>query len=235
MSNCPNCGAVTSPGAAFCAACGAPVPVQQPQKPPAVNPEDRYAEFRRKAQGAAAQQPAPQYEQSAQPYQQPAQPYQQPAQPYQQPAPQYQQPAPQYGQSAAPVAAFRTDRSLVKCFFLSLITLGIYGLICFGNVTNEVNAICSPHDGKKSMNFYLLTFIVGPITLEIATVVWMHNLCERIGAELRRRGTGYDFGAKDFWLWGVLGSLIIVGPFVFGHRFFTAMNKMNAHYNQFGG
>ena len=169
-----------------------------------------------------------------QPVQQPAQqPYQQPAQqPYRQPAQQtYQQPV----RPAAPVASFRTNRGLIKFILLSLITVGIYALVCYGNITNEVNTICSPHDGKKSMNFYLLTFIVGPITLEIATLVWIHNLCNRIGAELRRRGVNYSFGAKDFWLWGVLGTLIVVGPFIFTYKFFTAMNRMNAHYNQFGG
>lgn len=129
------------------------------------------------------------------------------------------------------LSQLRTDRSFIKTFLLSLITFGIYGLVAFGNISEDVNVVCSRYDGKKSMNYYLLVFIVGPLTFGIASIVWMHNICERIGTELNRRQVAYDFGAKDFWLWNVLGSLIIVGPFVFAHKFFTAVNKMNENYN----
>ena len=152
------------------------------------------------------------------------------------PRPQYQAPQPQYQppQPNGPVAQLRTNRSLAKVFFLSLLTLGIYALVCYGNVTDDVNTVCSRYDGKKSMNYYLLFFIVGPITLEIATIVWMHNICNRIGDELKRRQINYSFSAADFWLWGVLGSLILVGPFVFGHKFFKAVNQMNESFNTYG-
>ena len=158
---------------------------------------------------------------------------------YQPPQAQYQPQQAQYQpqqayQSQAPVAQLRTDRSFIKVFLLSLITFGIYGLVCFGNVTDDVNTVCSRYDGKKSMNYYLLVFIVAPITLEIAMIVWIHNICNRIGNELKRRQIPYDFSAKDFWLWGVLGTLIVVGPFIFAHKFFKAVNQMNESYNRFG-
>ena len=144
-----------------------------------------------------------------------------------------QQPTTAYSQGG-PVAQLKTDRSFIKTFLLSLVTLGIYGLVCYGHITDDVNLVCSRYDGKKSMNYYLLFFLVGPITLEIATIVWMHHICERVGTELKRRQIDYSFGAKDFWLWGVLGSLIIVGPFIFAHKFFQSVNKMNDSYNQIG-
>ena len=210
---CPNCNGVVEQNAAFCPHCGTPFTAQQ-------------------------QPPQPQYQQPQ--YQAPQPQYQAPQPQYQAPQPQYQAPQPQYTQPQAPyqqpgpVAQLRTNRSLAKVFFLSLITFGIYGLVCFGNVTDDVNTVCSRYDGKKSMNYYLLFFIVGPITLEIATIVWMHNLCNRIGDELKRRQINYSFSAADFWLWGVLGSLILVGPFVFGHKFFKAMNQMNESFNTYG-
>jgi hypothetical protein len=55
----------------------------------------------------------------------------------------------------------------------------------------------------------------------------MHN-------ELVRRGIKYDFGASDFWLWNILGSLIFVGPFIYIHKRMKAMNLINADYNQKG-
>ncbi len=128
----------------------------------------------------------------------------------------------------------KDSRSLVKYILLSLITLGIYSLVCFGNMSSEINITASRYDGKKTMNYYLLFFLIGPITLGIGTIVWIHKFCSRLGAEAARRGTGVNFGAADFWLWNVLGSLIIVGPFIFMYKMFKAMNAVNADYNARG-
>ena len=84
---------------------------------------------------------------------------------------------------------------------------------------------------ERAMNFYLLTFLVAPITLGIGAIVWQHKMCARMGDELNRRGINYPVGAGTFWGWGVLGGLILVGPLVFMHKFFTAMNKLAADYN----
>lgn len=133
-----------------------------------------------------------------------------------------------------PLYQLKTNRSFIKTLLLSIITFGIYLLITYGGITDDVNQVCSPHDGKKSMNYYLLVFIVTPITAGIANIVWQHNICNRIGDELKRRNIDYSFGAKDFWLWGILGFLIIVGPFVYLHKFFKAVNLMNENYNMYG-
>ena len=77
-------------------------------------------------------------------------------------------------------------------------------------------------------------FIFSWLTLGIVPLVWYHRISARIGRELARRGIQYDFGASDFWLWHVLGSLIIVGPFIYIHKFMHSMNLLNADYNQKG-
>lgn len=81
------------------------------------------------------------------------------------------------------------------------------------------------------MHYLWIFFLLSWLTLGIAPFVWAHKLCNRIGNELRRRGVDYSFDALDFWLWCVLGSLIVVGPFIFVYRFMKAMNLMNADYN----
>jgi hypothetical protein len=98
-------------------------------------------------------------------------------------------------------------------------------------VSNDINVVASRYDGKKTMHYCLLIFVVAPLTFGIAGIVWFHNISSRIGAELKRRDVGYSFGAADYWLWNVLGSLIIIGPLVYMHKLFKAVNKMNAHYN----
>lgn len=134
-------------------------------------------------------------------------------------------------QSVRPVGQLKTNRGLLKFILLSVITLGIYAIVAMSSVSSDVNVICSRYDGKKTMHYCLLFFLVGPITLGIADLVWYHRISNRIGGELQRRGLGYDFGAKDFWLWGILGSLIVVGPFIYTHKLFKAMNALSENYN----
>lgn len=132
----------------------------------------------------------------------------------------------------SPALQLKTNRGLVKCILLSLITFGIYALVFYSKVSTDINIIASRHDGKKTMHFCLLTFIVAPITLGIAAIVWIHKLSARIGRELARRGIAYGFSAETYWLWGVLGSLLFgIGPFVYLHKFCKAMNLLSADYN----
>lgn len=68
----------------------------------------------------------------------------------------------------------------------------------------------------------------------IACIVWNPKISNRIGAELKRRGIFRHISASSFWLWNVLGSLIVVGPFVYMHKLFKATNLLAADYNAKG-
>lgn len=72
------------------------------------------------------------------------------------------------------------------------------------------------------------------ITLGIYGLVWNHKLANRLGNELARRGYNYKFSAVDFWLWNVLGSLILIGPFIYCYKKLKAMNMINASFNIYG-
>ena len=136
-----------------------------------------------------------------------------------------------YQASTAPVGQLKTNKSLLKYILLSLITFGIYGIVVMSSVSSDVNIVASRYDGKKTMHYCLLFFLVGPITLGIAYLVWYHKISARIGTELERRNIDYHFSAADYWLWNILGSFIIVGPFVYYYKLFKATNKMCEHYN----
>lgn len=131
----------------------------------------------------------------------------------------------------APIGQLKTNKGLLKTILLSIVTFGIYPLVVMSSVSNDINIVASRYDGRKTMHYCLLFFIVSPITLGIANFVWYHNISDRIGTELRRRGIAYNFSAADYWLWSILGSFIIVGPFVYLHKMFKAVNIMNSHYN----
>ena len=133
-----------------------------------------------------------------------------------------------------PANQLKTNRGMVKTILLSILTFGIYGLIVYSGISSDINVIASRYDGKKTMHYCLLFFIVAPLTLGIAALVWCHRLSARIGNELRRRGIAYSFGAGSFWGWNILGSAIVVGPFIYLHKLCQAMNLLSADYNARG-
>lgn len=135
------------------------------------------------------------------------------------------------GVQAAPVGQLKTNRGLIKFILLTMITFGIYAIVYYSSISNDINVMASRYDGKKTMHFCLLAFLVSPFTLGIATFVWFHKMSNRIGSELSRRGISYSFSATDFWLWDILGSLIFVGPFIYLHKLSVAMNQLSADYN----
>ncbi|MBR3440014.1 MAG: DUF4234 domain-containing protein [Clostridia bacterium] len=143
-------------------------------------------------------------------------------------------PANEYQPSNAPVRLLKTNRGTLKTILLTIITLGIYPLFLYHNLSEELNITASRYDGRKTMNFLLLFFIVGPITLGIGFLVWFHNFSARAGKELKRRGIDYSFGASSYWLWSVLGIIFIIGPFIYLHKLLKAINLINEDYNQKG-
>lgn len=232
MKTCPVCGRQLDDAAAFCGSCG-----------------ERFA---------APQQPnmAMPIDQTVYAYQNPnIPPYQQgsPVGSYQDPnLPPYPQAQPVYGYQdpnqfvaqpvfvqpvvydTRPIRQLQTTRGLVKFILFSLLTCGLYSLVFWSDISTDINTVATRYDGKRTMHFLLLLFIIGPITFGIAYLVWFHNLSTRIGNELKRRGLQYRFGAADFWVWDFLLALTVIGPLLYIYKISNAMNNICASYNQVG-
>ena len=136
-----------------------------------------------------------------------------------------------YKPATSPVGQLKTNRGLLKLILLSMVTFGIYALVVMSAVSTDINTIASRYDGKKTMHYCLVYFVFSWLTLGIVPLVWSHRVSGRIGAELCRRGISYQFGSGTFWGWGILGSLIIVGPFIYIHKLLKSMNLLAEHYN----
>lgn len=150
---------------------------------------------------------------------------------YQQPNMGYQQPNMGYQQK--PAMQLKTNRGLLKFILLSMITFGIYGIVVMCTASSDINVIATRHDGKKTMN-YFLAMLLGVVTFGIVPLVWTHRFCNRIGNELKLRNVPYEFSASTFWLWGVLGCFILVGPFIYMHKLLKSMNLICENYNMYG-
>ncbi len=139
-----------------------------------------------------------------------------------------QQYAPQYNR---PVYLLKTNRSLAKLILLSMVTFGIYAIIVYCGISESVNTVATRNDQKHTMHFALLMFLIGPITFGIAYIVWFHKISNRIGDELRRRNIPTTFDASSYWIWNVLGSVIIIGPFIYAYKLLTSTNQLCESYN----
>lgn len=128
----------------------------------------------------------------------------------------------------------RTKRSLLKYMLLGLITLGIYDIWQMSEVGETLNLIATRRDGKRTMHYCLMFFIVGWLTFGIGWLVWNHRLSARIGTEQAARHLPVTVTAATYWLWSVLGTLIIVGPLVYTYKILHAMNDLSADYNMRG-
>lgn len=136
--------------------------------------------------------------------------------------------------SNAPIVPFRTHRGLTKMLLLGILTLGIYPIVVESHISEELNIVIRGRDGRHTMHYCVMFFLLSWLTLGIAAIVWYHRSSDRMGYELMRRQIPYSFGSSDFWLWCVLGSLIYIGPWVYIHKRMKAMNLINAHYNRMG-
>lgn len=206
---CPYCGKDVTPGSRYCLHCGTRQEpeyiVEEPLLPEPVKPE---------VSDAAAEEVFPVIPK-------------QPAAPAPKPAPARPQ-LREVNKLQLP-----TKRGLGKMFFLGIITLGIYPVVIWSRIVTELNITASRHDGRRTMPYFAMV-LLAPFTLGILPLVWMHNFCCRIGDELRYRRINYTFGPKTYWLWGVLGSLILVGPFIFTHKLMKSMNMINDDFNRRG-
>lgn len=118
----------------------------------------------------------------------------------------------------------RTNRSMVKMVLLSVVTCGIYGIWAMSTIGEDLNTLAP--EKKKTMHYCLMTFVFSWLTCGIYPLIWFHKMSEKTGEILRERNLGYTFGASDFWLWEVLGSCIVVGPFIYLNKLCKAMNLL---------
>ena len=124
----------------------------------------------------------------------------------------------------------KTNRSMWKLMLFNILTLGLYSIFFFIPFSFDVDKV-SKNEGEKTMN-YLWAHILAIFTFSIVVDVWHFHIARRIENALSDREINYDFGTNDFWLWFILGSLILVGPFIYFHKLCTAMNLLCKDYNE---
>ena len=101
-------------------------------------------------------------------------------------------------------------------------------------IGTTLNLIATKRDGKRTMHFCLMFFLIGWLALGLGWFFWYHRLSSRIDTEQAACGLPVTVTPTTYWLWAVLGSLIIVGPFVYLYKLLHAMNDLCEDYNARG-
>lgn len=121
------------------------------------------------------------------------------------------------------------QRSLAVLILLSLVTCGIYAIVFFYQYTEDVNKICHG-DGKSSMS-YILVCLLSVITCGIYWFYWLYQQANRLYCAAPRYRMNFQEDGGTVLLWYLLGSFIIVGPFIALHILIKNMNAIAPVYN----
>ena len=102
------------------------------------------------------------------------------------------QPQPNYQAAARPVVQ---NKSIATCIILSIITCGIYGIIWFINMVDDVNRVCNDEKSNQSGG---TVFLLTLITCGIYGIIWfyqaggrMYNAGQKYGMPISDNGTLY--------------------------------------------
>ena len=136
-----------------------------------------------------------------------------------------------YGERAPQRPKLQTNRAAWKLILFNLLTCGIYSILFFIPFSFDLDVAAPRRDGGKTMN-YLLALVLSLFTCSIVITVWHYQIAERVEEALRKRHISYDFSMTDFWLWGVLGSFVLVGQWVYLYKLCKAMNLICENYNE---
>ncbi len=117
-----------------------------------------------------------------------------------------------------------------KVVLLNILTIGLYGFAVFLQIPDDLERVSINKTRSKLLNYFYVWLASG-ITGGIIGLYWGHSLATRIEELLDERKMDSICTPGDFWKWYFFGQLILIGPWVFWHKFFKALNLLNHTYN----
>lgn len=126
----------------------------------------------------------------------------------------------------------KTNRRLVKCIFLGLITLGIYNLAVAVRLGSDLNRVQKQLGipGKKVMNFIGACFL-SIITLGIPLFIWSIRVPNRVYLYADKAGVQKRGSCKAFFLVTILLCWTIIGPLIVMSKLLKTANNVCKWYN----
>jgi len=97
-------------------------------------------------------------------------------------------------------------------------------------LAKDVNAICEG-DGKKTSGL-LKYFLLSLITIGIYSIVWVYMLGDRLQDNAQKYNLAFKESGGIITLWLLLGTLIVVGPFIALYIIIKNTNALADEYNK---
>ena len=127
------------------------------------------------------------------------------------------------------------QRRMWKFIVFGILTLGIYDIIFWWKMINDINTTCGyveDTDSEKSVN-YIVLILLSMITLNIYLFVWWYKQGNRIKTAGREYGLNIEEKGSTYLLWIIFGSLLFgVGPMIALYLMICNLNKLCSRYNQ---
>lgn len=118
-------------------------------------------------------------------------------------------------------------KSLLKYILLSVITLGIYGIVYMYSFTKDVEVLCEG-DERKSYN-YIIVVLLSIITLGIYYIYWLYKEADRLHEKARKQNLYIPDDAVAIVLLSVL--LPLFGNIAAMYMLFDNFNRFASVYN----
>ncbi len=96
------------------------------------------------------------------------------------------------------------ERNIAMCVILSIITCGIYGIIWFVNITDDVNTVSG--DFKTSGG---MAFLLSIVTCGIYGLYWMYNQGRKIDMAKNNKGIPASNSGVLYLILSILGLGIV--------------------------
>jgi len=124
----------------------------------------------------------------------------------------------------------KTNRSMLVLILLTIVTFGIYPLFFWSGYARDMNIVCL--GDNRHTRGVLARIVFSILTLGIYDLIWMYCAGERISRNAYARGLQCNVTGGSVVLWHVLGSLIVVGPFIALYKLIDGLNDLCYAYNE---
>ncbi|MBR2208113.1 MAG: DUF4234 domain-containing protein [Synergistaceae bacterium] len=124
----------------------------------------------------------------------------------------------------------KEDRSLLVLILLSIFTLGIYALFFWHGYARDMNIVCAG-DGRKTRGI-IAQVVFTIFTLGIYNLIWIYGAGDRIFFNCTKKNIPNTVSGGNLLLWYILGSFIVIGPFIGAYKLISGLNQLCIDYNQ---
>ena len=123
----------------------------------------------------------------------------------------------------------KTNRGVLKLIIFSALTGGIYALFFWSKYASDMNIVCQG-DNRHTRGIFA-RIIFSMLTFGLYDLIWMYKAGERISINAHKRGIHCNVTGGSVLAWFILGSLIVVGPFVALYKLIDGLNDLCYAYN----